>query len=94
VSANALGKEKPLRDHAFSQFLCTLHEIESRDIFFSSRMSLSHLGGWKQEGLRIHLALTSRGTAGWRRNSPDAQQNGSFSDFQRNFLPEAAFKQI
>jgi hypothetical protein len=51
VSTDTLGKEKLLRDHAFSQFLCTLHAIESRDIFFSSRMSLSHPGGQKQEGL-------------------------------------------
>jgi hypothetical protein len=48
VFADAFGEEKLLRDHAFSQFRCASVRVEFVADFLCTRMSLSHLGGRKQ----------------------------------------------
>jgi hypothetical protein len=60
VFTNALGEEELLRDHAFSQFLCTLRGIlKMADFLKRSRMSLSHPAGLEQPWAQFHLRFTS-----------------------------------
>jgi hypothetical protein len=64
VLANAFGEEKLLRDHAFSQFLCTLREFQDGDF----RKTFPH------ESIAFELV-----NAGQARNLPTIHQNEHFA---------------
>jgi hypothetical protein len=64
VLANAFGEEKLFRDHAFSQFLCTLRECEDGDF----RKTFPH------ESIAFGLV-----SAGQERNLPSIHQDEHFA---------------